>query len=79
MAKEKKPTQSERVLKYIRDFGCITTWQAYQDLGVSRLSARIFELKEQGFEISKKCVTTKNRYGDKTHYYEYRLVNQNAS
>ena len=30
-------TQKERVLKYIKDFGYITSWQAYQDLGIMQL------------------------------------------
>ena len=70
---ERTPTQRDRVLKYIRDFGCITSWSAYQDLGVSQLGARIFELKEQGYEFKKRRVTGTNRYGEKTHYDEYRL------
>ena len=72
--KEKRPTQCERILKYIRDFGSISTWQAMMDLGVARLASRIFDLKEQGYVFTKKRVTTKNRYGEKTYYDEYRLV-----
>lgn len=72
--KEKRPTQCERILKYIRDFGSISTWQAMMDLGVARLASRIFDLKEQGYVFTKKRVTTKNRYGENTYYYEYRLA-----
>lgn len=74
--KDKKPTQCERVIQYIKDFGFITTWQAYQELGVTRLASRIFDLKEQGYIFSKKRVTTKNRYGDNVSYDEYRLVSE---
>lgn len=76
MAKEglqRKPTQRDKVLKYIQDFGFITSWQAYQDLGISQLGARIYELKERGYEFDKTRIKTKNRYGDNTHYDEYRL------
>ena len=69
----KKVTQRDRVLQYIRDFGYITSWDAYKELGVSQLGARIFELKECGYAFEKTRVTTKNRYGEKTHYDEYRL------
>ena len=72
--KEKKPTQKERILAYIRRFGYITSWQAYQDLGVTQLATRIFELKELGYEFDKRRVKTKNRIGEITHYDEYRLV-----
>lgn len=74
MAKlERKPTQRDRVLKYIRDFGFITSWDAYSELGISQLGARVFELKERGYEFTKTRIYTKNRYGEKTHYDEYRL------
>ena len=74
MAKlERKPTQRDRVLKYIRDFGFITSWDAYSELGISQLGARIFELKERGYEFKKTRIYAKNRYGEKTHYDEYRL------
>ena len=60
MAKrEKRPTQCERILKYIRDFGSISTWQAMMDLGVARLASRIFDLKQQGYVFQKRRVTTK--------------------
>lgn len=70
---ERKPTQRDKVLNYIRRFGYITSWQAYADLGVTQLGARIFELKEQGYEFTTKRVYTTNRLGEKTHYDEYRL------
>ncbi len=71
---ERKPTQRDMVLDYIRRFGSITSWQAYMDLGISQLGARIFELKEQGYVFSKTRIYAKNRYGEKTHYDEYRLA-----
>ena len=74
---ERKPTQRDKVLAYIRRFGFITSWQAYQDLGISQLGARIFELKEQGYVFAKTRVNTTNRLGEKTHYDEYRLVEVN--
>ena len=70
----RKPTQRDRVLQYIRDFGSISSWQAYSDLGISQLGARIFELKERGYVFAKTRIQTKNRYGEKTHYDEYRLM-----
>ena len=76
MAKEgvhRKPTQRDLILKYIKDFGSISSWQAYADLGVTQLGARIWELKSMGYEFSKTRITTKNRYGKTSHYDEYRL------
>lgn len=51
MEKEVKPTQCDLILKYIRDFGSITTWQAMMDLGVARLASRIYDLKQMGYEF----------------------------
>lgn len=72
--KNRKPNQCERVVKYIRDFGSISTWQAMMDLGVARLASRIYDLKQQGYEFEKKRIWTVNRYGGKTYYDEYRLI-----
>ena len=68
-----KRTQADRVLEYIQKFGSITTLQAYRDLGVTRLSARIFELRARGLEIYSTNVTSKNRYGENCTYAKYYL------
>ena len=78
MAKlERKPTQREKVLSYIRKFGHISSWEAYSELGITQLGARIFELKEMGYAFSKTRINTTNRLGEKTHYDEYRLMEDN--
>lgn len=71
---QRKPNQCERILNYIQEFGSITSWQAYADLGITQLGARIFNLKERGYEFDTTRVYTENRLGEKTHYDEYRLV-----
>ena len=72
MARKTK-TQCDRIIEYIRDFGSITTWQAFVDLGVTRLASRIHDLKEQGYLFKKKMLTFTNRYGEKVSYYQYSL------
>lgn len=37
--------QCDKIIRYIKDFGSITTMQAFQDLGITRLSGRIYDLK----------------------------------
>ena len=66
-------TQKDRILQYIRQFGYITSWQAYQDLGVTQLGARISELKEMGYEFSKEREYDKNRFGEQIHFDKYYL------
>lgn len=65
--------QTERILKYINDFGSITSLQAMQDLGVMRLASRITDLKQAGYEIDSEFVHSKNRYGEPMKYKRYYL------
>lgn len=69
-------TQRDRVLQYIRDFGSITSWQAYEDLGVMQLGTRIFELKALGYSFKKERVYKENRYGSRCHFDKYMLVEE---
>ena len=66
-------TQTERVLKYMQDFGSITTKEAVNDLGCYRLASRIHDLKEMGHTIRKEMESGKNRYGEATRFARYSL------
>lgn len=68
-----KKRQSDRVLEYIQKFGSITTLDAFKDLGVTRLSARIFELREQGYNLKTTYESRKNRFGETCIYARYTL------
>ncbi len=68
-----KLTQSDRVLRHLKDYGKITTWQAIEDYGVTRLSARVFDLRKLGYKISGEIKSGLNRYGEKVSWKEYRL------
>ena len=71
--REKKPTQNERVMQYMRDFGSITSAEAMRDLGVMRLASRVSDLRESGVRITSAWETAKNRYGETVSYKRYRL------
>ena len=64
-------TQCERILKYMDDFGSISTAQAMTDLGVYRLASRIHDLRRMGIDIESETRPAKNRYGETTHYSVY--------
>lgn len=68
-----KERQSDRVLEYIQKFGSIMTLDAFRDLGVTRLSARIFELREQGYNLKTTYESRKNRFGETCTYARYKL------
>lgn len=68
-----KITQKDRILKYINDFGSITSYEAYAELGITQLGARIFELEDEGYVFRKETVESKNRYGEKVQFKKYSL------
>lgn len=62
----------ERVLKYIKDFGYITTYDAFVELGCTRLSEYIRQLRQE-YNIADEWIFTTNRYGEKTMFKKYWL------
>lgn len=65
--------QTKLILDYMEQHGSITALQAVQDLGVTRLSARIWDLRNDGYKISREMQTSLNRYGDKVTFGVYRI------
>lgn len=74
-----KPTQNERVLNYIKEFGSITQLDALKDIGVMRLASRISDLKRLGHPIVSKVEAVKNRYGEKCHIKRYSLKGEKTN
>lgn len=75
MAKvDHKPTQNERILQYMNDFGSITQYEAMQDLGVMRLASRISDLRRLGYPITSTMEPVRNRYGEKCHIKRYSML-----
>lgn len=63
----------KRVFDYIMKFGCITSLQAFVDLGETRLSAVVFALKKKGVVITGQNKKVKNRYGETRFITEYKI------
>lgn len=68
-----KPTQAQRVLDYIDQFGSITQYEALKDLGIMRLASRVSELNKQGHNITGRMITVKNRFGENCHVKQYSI------
>lgn len=66
-------TQTERVYRYMKEFGSITPIEAMNSLGVMRLASRITDLRKQGIAIEKETAKGKNRYGEVTNFARYKL------
>ena len=63
----------QRVMDYLEKFGSITSLQAFVDLGESRISARIWELRDKGVNVSSKFISVKNRFGETRHVKQYSI------
>lgn len=74
MAENRKPTQADKILRHLQDFGSITSLEAMQDYGIMRLASRIHELKAaRNIPISVHHASGRNRYGETTTYAVYTL------
>jgi hypothetical protein len=67
-------TQKQEILKHLQTFGTITTMQACDDYDITRLSARVYDLRQDGYLIENKRVNYKAKNGRNKHYdiYIYR-------
>lgn len=73
MSEHRKPTQNQRIIEYMKEFGSITQYDALRDLGVMRLASRISDLRSLGVAIVSKTVAVKNRYDETCYIKRYSL------
>jgi len=67
-------SQKKEVLKYLQAGNTITSMEAIDLFGATRLSAIIYDIKADGYNISTTMVDGKNRYGNSVSYAEYKLI-----
>lgn len=63
-----KKTQCKQIVDYIRTNGHITSLEAYQNLNVTQLAARITDLESRGFVFNKPKFKVGNCKNPVTHY-----------
>lgn len=68
-----KSTQNQTILEHLFEYNTITNMEAYDKYGITRLAARIAELRKAGYVITTTQKSGKNRYGNNVVYAEYRL------
>lgn len=66
-------TQINRIEKHLKKRS-ITSIQAYDSYGVTRLSSIIHDLRCRGNNIIGTPINVKNRYGDKCRVFRYSLA-----
>jgi|TARA_R100000329_G_scaffold141093_1_gene123675 predicted RNA-binding protein (virulence factor B family) len=74
MTKRRNNTHYTRLLDYLKEFKHITSLDAIRDLGNTRLSATIYELRKDGYNIISEDLTVKNRWGNNTIIALYKLI-----
>lgn len=70
---EKITNQKQEVLRHIKRYGSITSMEAFEKYGITRLSAIIYILRRE-YEIVTIMRTSINRYGNEVNYAEYRMA-----
>ena len=66
-------SQCERLLDRL-ERGPITPMEAWNELGVYRLAARVHDLRVAGHNVCKQNVTVSNRFGEKCKVASYWLA-----
>ena len=69
-----KDTQNKLLLRHLQQFGSITSMEAYELYGITRLSGRIYDLRQMGYAIKGVTESSVNRYGKKVKYRRYSLA-----
>ena len=71
--KTEKKTKTGEVIKYLKRYGSITSWQAIQKFGATRLSDIILRFRRaHGYgSVESVDVTEKDRYGSSCTFTKY--------
>lgn len=68
-------TQNEMILNHLKEHGSISSMEAYNLYGITRLSGRIYDLRHDGHNIASKSCKVVNRFGKVVNYDRYYLRN----
>lgn len=71
MAKKKIHSQSNVVIQHLLNHGSITSMEAFNNYGITRLSAIIFNLRHEGYQINSEICHSINRQGNHCSYSKY--------
>ena len=60
-----------RILKHFKSGNSLTSKEAFELFGITRLAARIKDLRDMGYDIRTSMEESENRYGEVTRYARY--------
>lgn len=66
-------TKTSEVLNHLKEHGSITSNEAWELYGATRLSAIIFNLRKRGHDIETVTMGMTDRYGHAANYAKYVL------
>lgn len=69
--------RKEIILKHLSKHKYISSFQAFELYGITRLSAGIYDLKADGYKIGRVWRDAVNRYGNPVRYADYFLIKGN--
>lgn len=69
-------TQSDIILDHLEHIGGITQAEAFEQYGIARLGARIWDLKRSGHSIMTTMEAGENRFGEPCRYARYFLIRE---
>ena len=78
MQSQERISQCKTIIEHLNAYGSITQKEAVADYGIYRLSARIFDLRDLGYDIKTVMLTGKSRLGGTSNYAKY-ILNPNGS
>ena len=65
--------QTTKIKEILENGGTITSMEAFQKYGITRLSDKILRLRRRGMNIDAIPTVGTNRYGDECRFATYRL------
>ena len=66
-------TKTQAVLDWLKTHASISSMEAIQSFGATRLSVIIFNLRKRGYNIETVMVDGRDRFGNQTRYARYYL------
>ena len=69
-------TQKEAILNVLKSGESISSFEAFREFGITRLSAIIFDLRKQGYNIESEDEKTVNRFGGTVVFARYKLMEE---
>lgn len=66
-----KQTQTSSIKGYLLAGNSLTSMEAFEKFGCTRLSAKIFDLRKSGYNVVAEPINAFNRYGRPVTYYKY--------